>query len=417
MPGEYSGLNNFFSPPSDCSDTSTNPLGIYSPSALPVLEIQVVFHVIQNTAGVGNIPDTAVFSQMEVFNEDFRAMAGTPGGMGLDTRVQFKLASVDPMGNPTIGITRHTNDTWFSDMGGYEATLAWDTTRYMNIYTNQPAAGLLGYATFPQSPEANTPADKVVLVWNSVGKNSPAGAPYDQGRTGTHEVGHQLGLYHPFEGSCDTAAGCNASGDTICDTNNQMAEFYGCGTNVSCGNADPTENYMNYSNDTCMNTFTEEQARRMRCSMQFYRPNLGTIVEPGASFCTAAANSTGNPSHCTATGTPSLAALDLVITADNVPSGSMGYFIASKTQGLVMMPGGYQGNLCLSGSIGRITSQIGTSTAGTISLNVNSLMVPQPTAPATIVAGERWSFQLWYRDMNPTSTANFSDGYSVVFTQ
>jgi hypothetical protein len=123
----------------------------------------------------------------------------------------------------------------------------------------------------------------VVIYWSTFGRNAPYGPPYDLGRTTTHEVGHYLGLWHPFDNGCGTATapGCYTSGDRICDTNRESTPNFDCPDRFTCAGdtaPDPIENYMDYTDDVCMTEFTPEQARRMRCSLEFYRPNLYEIV-------------------------------------------------------------------------------------------------------------------------------------------
>ena len=144
----------------------------------------------------------------------------------------------------------------------------------MNVYTNT-AGGFLGYVpNLPQGLIAGEPEDRVVVNWAAFGRNGPIGPPYNQGRTLTHEVGHYLGLAHTFSGGCAGTANCNTNGDLICDTNPEAAPTFGCTDVLSCGNSDPIHNYMDYSDDLCMSEFTPEQARRMRCSLEFYRAEL-----------------------------------------------------------------------------------------------------------------------------------------------
>lgn len=262
--------------PADCSLSSTTIDPQYDPGE--VYEIPVVFHVISRTDGTGNLADSYLTSQLAILNEDFRAAAGTLGGGGYDTGIQFVLATEDPGGNPTGGIERVTSNTYFTDPGpgaynDMKDALNWDTTRYLNIYTND-ANGALGYATFPQQ-DAGAYQDGVVLLWSSVGRNNPNGGIYDQGRTGTHEVGHYLGLFHTFQGGCGTASAPYTTGDLIADTNRQSTPNYNCPAGASsCSSLDPIDNYMNYTQDTCMERFTAEQANRMRCALTSYRPTL-----------------------------------------------------------------------------------------------------------------------------------------------
>lgn len=267
---------------SDCSFSFTNPSSEYD--TVDIYEIPVVVHVIEHSNGDGRISDVLVQSQIEVLNEDFRALAGTPGAPGYDTGVQFALASTDPLGNPTSGITRSVNDAWFNDGGSYWNTLAWDTSRYMNVYTNS-ASGNLGYVpNLPQGGIAGNPADRIVVLWSAFGRDATGGPPYDQGRTLTHEVGHYLGLEHTFTGGCASSSppSCYSSGDLICDTAPEASPNFGCpGGAASCGTPDPIENYMDYSDDTCMDRFTNEQSHRMRCSLLSYRADLYAVANPG----------------------------------------------------------------------------------------------------------------------------------------
>ena len=110
-PGPLSG-------PGDCSIDFTNPADEYDPS-VALYRIPVVVHVIQNTRGDGFIGEDRVRSQIDIFNENFLALANTPGAAGTDIQVEFYLATEDPDGNPTNGITYTTNDRWFQDVGNY----------------------------------------------------------------------------------------------------------------------------------------------------------------------------------------------------------------------------------------------------------------------------------------------------------
>ncbi|MCP3980637.1 MAG: DUF4215 domain-containing protein [bacterium] len=275
--------------PSDCTYTSTNPAARYAPTN-GRFAVPVVVHVIQNTGGAGFVSEQTVRDQIDILNEDFLALAGSNGANGTDVELEFVLATTDPSGNPTDGITYSTNNTWYNDGGGFWDSLAWDTSRYLNIYTNT-AGGSLGYVPdLPQGGIAGSNEDRVVVLWESFGRNGPIGPPFNQGRTTTHEVGHYFGLEHTFTGGCGNASACYTTGDFICDTNPQAFETDGC-DGSSCGSPDPTDNYMDYSDDLCMERFTDEQARRMRCSLEHYRVDLfanggqgecgNGVVEPG----------------------------------------------------------------------------------------------------------------------------------------
>ncbi len=262
--------------PSDCSFSRTRVEPEYDPSVARY-RIPVVVHIIQRTNGTGNVPDSRVFSQIEILNEDFQAIAGSNGAPGTNVEIEFYLATEDPNGNPTTGITRSTNNTWYNDGGAYYNTLAWDTNRYLNIYTNN-GGGALGYVpNLPQGGIAGSNADRVVILHSTFGRNAPF-APFNLGRTVTHEVGHYLGLEHTFAGGCSNSY---TSGDLIVDTNPESSPTFGCpGSRSSCGSQAPIDNYMDYSDDRCMNKFTPEQANRMRCSLINYRPSLYEIAGP-----------------------------------------------------------------------------------------------------------------------------------------
>jgi len=273
----------------DCDWYLTTPRGEYQPGA--TFCITVVVHVLQNADGsLGHVPPSRILDQIRILNSDFSA-----------ARIHFQLATTDPAGNPTLGFEYHNSDSWYNDQGDYTTPLAWDTSRYLNIYTNTAAsmgAGTLGYAKFPWDTAYGTPADRVVINWQNFGTN-PASVHFGLGRTCVHEVGHFLGLLHTFErsqdldgdGLADAASGangcaagcCHASGDLICDTDREESAHYGCDPRWTCGGgADPIENFMDYSDDQCMVGFTTEQIGRMRCTLMTRRALLaGTCLIPG----------------------------------------------------------------------------------------------------------------------------------------
>ncbi len=257
-----------------------------------VLEIKVVVHIITAADGTtGDLTNGIVQSQIDILNEDFRALPGTNGAPGNDSMIQFVLADKDPSDNPTTGITRSANDSWFADADHieYKTALVWDPDTYLNIYTNN--TGGLGYA-FSPAGSAGQVWDGAVITYTAFGRNSPF-VPYDQGRTATHEVGHYLGLLHVFDPEPDPAEpnppgeGCpveipdcySGNGDLICDTNPEDVATYGCPVGQqSCGSPDNIRNYLDYTNDTCMWEFTPEQIDRMRAQIATYRPNVVTIA-------------------------------------------------------------------------------------------------------------------------------------------
>ncbi len=288
-------------PSSDCELGSTTILPEYEPQGHPLYRIPCVVHIIEHSNGQGRISNALVASQIDVLNEDFRALAGSLGENGTDARVEFYLATEDPDGSPTNGITRTVNDTWYLDSGDYWTPLGWDTTRYLNFYTNN-ASGFLGYVPgLPQGGVVGQTWDRVIVLWSAFGRNAPIGPPYDLGRTATHEVGHYFGLYHTFQGGCAGTSGCYQNGDLICDTNPEGSPVFGCpGSSQSCGLPDPFDNYMDYSDDSCYERFTPEQINRMRCTLENWRVDL---ADPPTTCTTATAvvrNAGSNPLAYTA---------------------------------------------------------------------------------------------------------------------
>jgi len=260
-------------------------IGARSAERPGVTRIPVVVHVVWNT-NAQNISTAQIESQVDVLNQDFRAtnpdVSGVPAvwqGIVGDARVEFFLATTDPDGNPTNGITRtETETTSFSPNGNPVKSVAtggadpWPADRYLNMWVCRLQGGLLGYAQFPGGPDAT---DGVVIRDTAFGTTGTAAAPFDQGRTATHEIGHWLNLYHIWG---DDGAGCTGS-DLVDDTPNQGGPNTGMPTfpHVSCNNGpngDLFVNYMDYTDDAGMVLFTRGQAARMEACIDTARTSL-----------------------------------------------------------------------------------------------------------------------------------------------
>ena len=141
--------------------------------------------------------------------------------------------------------------------------------------------------------------------------------------------------------------------------------------------------------------------------------------EPGTNYCSTNPNSTGDPAVISASGSNFVAQNDLVLECEDMPTNSFAFFLTSMTQGFTMNPGGSQGNLCLSGSVGRYVGpgQIQQAGAGgMVSLAIDLNQHPTPNGLVSVQAGETWNFQCWFRDSaGGMATSNFSDGYEVTF--
>ena len=168
--------------PADCGYWTNSPQPEYAPDAGCLYEVQVVFHVIQHTSGEGFVSAETLQDQIDVLNEDFQAIPGSPGGPGTNAKIRFRLATIDPEGNPTTGITYTMNDRWFDDRGNYGDTLTWDSNRYMNVYTNE-ASGNYGYVNgfACEGNYVGTQDDYIVINWKTIGRE---GTPWWTGNMG-----------------------------------------------------------------------------------------------------------------------------------------------------------------------------------------------------------------------------------------
>jgi len=229
------------------------------------ININVYVHVIREDGTVegGNIPRTWIRAQVKVLNHAFRGHGEAEPGAR--TPFKFELGGPDGLEN---GVQRITNADWYFNAADESVEMEMKSaTRIgsaddLNLWTTgiTESTGILGYATFPDGYDSNPDRDGVVIDAHTM----PGGdlVPYHLGDTGTHEVGHWLGLYHTFEG------GCTAPGDLVEDTPYEAEPFFGeCsgGPRDSCAGDpgdDPIENFMDYSDDVCMDRFTVGQRDR-----------------------------------------------------------------------------------------------------------------------------------------------------------
>jgi hypothetical protein len=212
--------------------------------------INVYFHEIKSTSGKGELTPGDIGAQMRVLNDAYSA-----------TGWSFNLA----------GVTETTNDNWFNNFEttsvevAAKAVLRQGSADDLNIYS----VGLqvyLGWATFPASYASNPSYDGVVVLYSSL----PGGGaePYDEGDTATHEVGHWMGLYHTFQGAC------SKQNDLVADTPAERSPAFGCPVGRDTCNGpglDPIHNFMDYTDDACMDEFTPGQDVRMDQQFSQYR--------------------------------------------------------------------------------------------------------------------------------------------------
>ncbi len=231
----------------------------HSPRA--TVDVPVWVHVISQGEGFanGDVPESMIREQMRVLNESYAGRTG-----GAPTPFRFDLR----------GITRTINEDWFH-MGilsqaerRAKAALRIGGAETLNVYLTD-GGGYLGWATFPSSYQGQPSQDGIVVYYASL----PGGGLeiYSEGDTLTHEMGHWLGLYHTFQG------GCSTNNDYVADTNGERSPAFYCpvGRDTCTGfkfpGQDPIFNFMDYSQDDCMNSFTPGQGTRMEEAHALFR--------------------------------------------------------------------------------------------------------------------------------------------------
>lgn len=246
--------------------------------------LPVVFHIVHTGAAQeNNVSDEQILSQLDVLNEEFE-----------DSKIQFCMAVRDPDGNPTNGITRYDaswNDQYVSQgvsngqMAGVgwdqetmkESSGCWNPDEYINYYVvseindNDGGNGIQGFAYLGPTGDCR---DGVVVLYNATGTVGVQKPGRTLGFTGVHEMGHHLSLWHTFSNtsSCGSETNCETQGDQVCDTPPTLSNPFDC-ANPDCPDA-LTENFMDYSSETCKDSFTVGQAERMHELIQGSRQGL-----------------------------------------------------------------------------------------------------------------------------------------------
>ena len=247
----------------------------------PVRVIPVVVHVVHKTASE-KISAAQVRSQIKVLNQDFRAKnpdkANAPSvwtGLVGDARIGFELAEI--VYEPTTRSSFGSDDSVKSKATG--GANAWPAKKYLNLWVCSLSGGLLGYAQFPGGPSKT---DGVVILNTAFGTTGTASAPFNKGRTATHEVGHFFNLRHIW----GDVNGCTGT-DFVVDTPNARLPNTGkpAYPHITCSNGphgDMFMNYMDYVDDEAMIMFTIGQIARMEATLAGPRKALGSPKKKAA---------------------------------------------------------------------------------------------------------------------------------------
>ena len=250
-----------------------------------IVTIPVVVHIIY-TLDEENIPDVQIFSQLDAINRDYRRRntdaVNTPDvwkSIAADIGFEFCLASKDPAGNSTTGITRTKANRIFTDFesvkhsgtGGYEG---WTPQKYLNIWVANIGSGLYGFSPYPTQLVYNPQSDGIVVNFKTFGISQNNFTNLNFGRTAVHEIGHWFNLIHTWGDASNCAT------DLVEDTPPEKAPAYGCAAFPKyddcsfTGNGTMFMNYMDYGDDACMNLFTKGQKDRMLAALSLYRPEI-----------------------------------------------------------------------------------------------------------------------------------------------
>lgn len=215
--------------------------------------IPVYVHVMRDSAGGGDVSDSAISQQVDVLNRSF---AGQKSATATDTGFRFTLAGID----------RYDNTSWHQDKqsSSYRRQTRQGGADALNIWLVDFA--YLGVATFPWDYARNGAIDGIRVNYTTLPGGSATN--YAAGETATHEAGHWLGLYHTFQG------GCTSSNDLVADTPAQSSSTTGCPAgrdSCTLPGLDPIHNFMDYSYDDCYLEFTPGQAQRADDAFAAYR--------------------------------------------------------------------------------------------------------------------------------------------------
>jgi hypothetical protein len=313
--------------------------------------VPVIFHIVHNGEAIGATPNIGanyINAQINQLNLDYANLSGSPYSSAANIEIQFCAAIVDPNGvalaepgihrvnRTTAGFTAPPYTDTYVDATIKPATI-WDANRYFNIWTLNMSGGVLGYATFPTasglaglSAGENAATAGVVLGYNTVGSTAlpfPTGGVYAMGKTLTHEAGHFFGLRHIWgDGACATDY-CNDTPPHQTDNSGCPDKPITCTGNTTTLTKEMVQNYMDYTNDVCLNTFTNDQKSRMQAVMANSprRVTLATstvctpLIPNAISFIT---NTTTTTENSTATTCPRYTDIPLTIDVATAATGT-----------------------------------------------------------------------------------------------